>query len=108
MFKYSQDSEETIDKIVAHLNQNEMSKNHGRHFGKDICKSIGLKIVDLEEDQDFQDAVLSVHHAYLILLSNTDVIKIIENQNGKTVAQHQAQQIIPQIPIQIRQNETDQ
>lgn len=99
MFKDDLNSQEIIDKIVAYLNQNEMSKNHGRHIDKKICEDIGLKIVDLEEDQDFQDVVLSVHHAYLILLSNTDVSKIIENQNGKKFVHH-IQQVISQAPLQ--------
>jgi hypothetical protein len=108
MFKDSPDSEKTIDKIIAHLNQNEMSKNHGRHFDKDTCKSIGLKIVDIEEDQDFQDAVLSIHHVYLLLLSNTNIVKIIENQNEKAFIQQQSPQIVPQIPIQVQQNEVNE
>ena len=74
-----------IESVVNKLNENSDSKLHDRHFDKDLCKSFGLRIVDLEDDQDYQDAVLSVHHAYCISLSNTLCSKIIENHNGVAV-----------------------
>lgn len=77
-----------IDGIVKTLNEHTDSKSHGRHFNIDFCKSIGLKVVSMEDDNDLQDAILSVHHAYMLTLSSTDVVKIIENQNGKAVINH--------------------
>ena len=35
------------------------------------------------EDNEFQDKVLSLHHAYMITIDMTAAIKIIENQNKK-------------------------
>ena len=72
-------------KVVTALNQHDDSKLHGRHFTKDYCKDIGLKIVDLEENATFQDAVLTVHHAFMIMLANGPTIKIIENKNPNTI-----------------------
>jgi hypothetical protein len=40
-----------------------------------------LKVIDLEEDQELQEKVLSVHHACIHTLSSTGAFKIIENQN---------------------------
>jgi hypothetical protein len=48
----------------------------------DRCREIGLKIVALEDDQDLQEKVLSVHHACMLTLSATGAFKIIENQIG--------------------------
>ena len=42
----------------------------------------------MEEDNSLQDAILSVHHSYMITLTGTDVSKIIENQNGKAFISH--------------------
>lgn len=78
----------TVDNIVARLNEHDDSKTHGRHFNMDFCKSIGLKIQALEEDDELQDTVLSVHHAYMLTLGGTDSVKIIESQNGKAVISH--------------------
>lgn len=39
----------------------------------------------LEDDGELQDKILSLHHAYMITLDGTPAIKIIENQNKKSV-----------------------
>jgi len=83
MFKDDIKANEKVKKITAGLNQNAVSKNHGRHFDKEKCREFGLDIMDLEEDNKFQDAVLSLHHAYMVLLASSSVVKIIESQTGK-------------------------
>lgn len=83
MFKDDQYTD--VDSIVAQLNEHSNSKSHGRHYNIDFCKQIGLKIEAMEEDGELQDNILTVHHAYMLTLMNTDAVKIIENQNGKAV-----------------------
>ena len=73
-----------IDEIVAKLNDHDNSKIHGRHFNSDFCKAMGLKIEMMEEDDKLQDAILSLHHSYMISLDGTSAIKIIENQEQKS------------------------
>lgn len=59
-------------------------KNHNSH-GKPLCfeelKNKGLKVVALEEDQDFQDDVLSLFHAIMFSLNGRS--KLIENSIGR-------------------------
>lgn len=74
---------ETIERVCTSLNEHLDSKVHARHFDINFCRSIGLHIIDLEADQNFQDAVLSVHHAYIHTFSASPAVKIIENQQGK-------------------------
>lgn len=74
----------TINIIVSKLNEHNKSKVHGRHFNADFCKEIGLKIKMMEDDDDLQNAILSIHHAYMITFGGTNAIKIIENQNQKS------------------------
>lgn len=69
-----------ISKIVNKLNAN--NKSHSRHFTYEFCKNLGLKVSLLEENQELQEAVLSVHHAFIITLDATNATKIIENQCG--------------------------
>lgn len=58
-------------------------KSHGKHISRDEVRSnTDLKIVNLESDQAFQDAVLSAHHAACITMTKHDMVKIIENHNG--------------------------
>lgn len=70
----------TVAKILRILNSN--NKSHSRHFSALDCKNMGLKIIALEDDQDLQELVLSVHHATIITIDGTMVTKIIENQLG--------------------------
>ena len=72
-----------IKNICENLNEHDKSKNHGRHFDYQFCKDIGLKIVEMETDPKLQDAILSMHHAYMLTLSGTNATKVIESQNGK-------------------------
>ena len=84
MFDKNRDSEQ-IRSIVDKLNEHDKSKNHGRHLNIDFCKSIGLKIRAMEDEPKLQDLALSVHHAYMITLDGTPVVKIIENDAGKAM-----------------------
>lgn len=68
--------------IVDYLSNHALTKSHSRHIHADKLKSLGLVIEDLEADNDFQDIVLSIHHATIITFTNTNAVKIIENQNG--------------------------
>ena len=70
---------EKIENIAKKLNEHYDSKEHGRHLNIDFCKNIGLKIVELENDKELQDAVLSVHHICMITLNNTSACKIIQS-----------------------------
>lgn len=64
------------------------SYSHSRHISKASCKNVGLNILDLELNQDLQDAVLSLHHCYMILFDKFNVSKIVENQNGNMFIQN--------------------
>lgn len=69
-----------IDKIISHKD----TKSHSRHLPASKCKEIGLSIVDLEEDKQIQDLVLSIHHACMATLQTDRIVKLIENNVGKT------------------------
>lgn len=85
---YTKNEMDKVNNIVDSLNEHDISKTHGRHFNIDFCKSIGLIVNAMEEDNNLQDLILSVHHAYMITMSGTDVVKIIENQMGKAYISH--------------------
>lgn len=65
-------------KIVKVLNSN--NKSHARHFTYDDCNSMGLNVIPLEADQALQDAVLSIHHAFVLTIDGSKATKLIENQ----------------------------
>lgn len=58
------------------------SKSHSRHISLEQCKKIGLNIVDLENDDELQNLILSLHHAYMIFFDKSIAFKAVENQLG--------------------------
>lgn len=72
-----------IGDIVRLLTDQSLTKSHARHIPMPICKEVGLKVLDMEEDQDLHDTVMSIHHATALTIMNTDAVKMIENQDGR-------------------------
>jgi len=85
---------EKAEEIVNELIDHALTKSHSRHLSAQKCKSIGLNVTLLEDDREFQDKVLSVHHACIHTLSATPAFKLIENQNGVAYIKIARQMII--------------
>lgn len=84
----SRESKTKIGKIINVLNSN--NKSHSKHFTREDCEKMGLKIQSLEDDQNLQEAVLSVHHSFIITFDSSNATKIIENQLGACYITNQA------------------
>ncbi len=76
----------TVDTIIKALNNHQDTRSHARHIHADEAESMGLIVNRLEDDDELQDIVLSVHHAYMSTFWSTPTIKIIESDNGHTIA----------------------
>lgn len=70
------------DNIAGYLSNHANFKTHGKHINIEKAKEIGLKIEQLEDNQEFQDKVLSAFHATMHAFGSTNTAKIIANQNG--------------------------
>lgn len=57
--------------------------SHGRPVRRDEAREHGIEIENLEDDPELQDAVLSVHHAALISMSNLPIVKLIESNRDR-------------------------
>ena len=93
MFQGEDDADEKAKKVISEIGDHALTKSHSKHLSAKRCKEIGLKVIDLETDQDLQERVLSVHHACVHTLSSTPAYKLIENQNGVAFIQI-AQQVV--------------
>lgn len=80
------DVQKVKDVFLNHKN----SYSHSRHLSKKDCKDAGLNIVDLEANPELQDAVLSLHHCYMILFDKFPISKIVENNIGGRYMQNYA------------------
>jgi len=95
MFKDECETEHKIEDILNKLGDHALTKSHARHLSAEKCKDMGLKIIDLDSDQELQEAVLSVHHACIHTLSSTPAYKIIENHEGVAFIQITQRVIVP-------------
>lgn len=91
MFKDEPERDDKALKIVSELNNHEITKTHARHIPFEECQRIGLKVISLEtfqQEKDFQDIVLTVHHAFMHTFSGSSSVKIIENHEGRAMVMH--------------------
>lgn len=96
--KWSEElAERWLTGVNPHIDMNKVKKvfinhnhsySHSRHISKDDCLSAGLPITNLEDNQDLQDAVLSLHHCYMILIDMISIVKIVMNQEGRAFLQN--------------------
>ena len=95
MFANKRDSKKRARGLAKYLSNHRGFKTHSRHIDRDEAKKRGLVIENLEEDQKFQDLILSIYHATTLTLSLPNPVKIIENQLGKAFVK-QVQQVVVQ------------
>ena len=82
------DKDFLADSIVQELGDHSLTLSHSREISLDDLKKLKLKIVEIEEDPDLQDLILSVHYACIITLADSGAYKIIQNQNNQAIIQH--------------------
>lgn len=83
MFQGDSDAEKKAAKIVEKLGSHKTTKTHDRHISAEEAKKYGLKVTMLEKSQPLQDAVLSLHHCYMMTFSRIKVIKVFESSTGR-------------------------
>ncbi|MBI5522310.1 MAG: S49 family peptidase [Desulfarculus sp.] len=71
-----------VKNIIKKLTDYKLNRSHGKHIHLAECREMGLVVEQLEDDQVFQDLVLSVHHCFINTLMNSPAHKIIENHLG--------------------------
>jgi len=74
--------DEKVEAVRNLLGQQATSKSHNRHINPDKARSVGLNVVNLEDDNKLQDIVLTLHHSLMLTFSQTQAAKVIENHNG--------------------------
>lgn len=87
MFVNDPDCVTKVDNIIRFLGSHDETLSHSRHIHMKELKEKGLVIEEMEQDQELQDRILSVHHATIISITQTKSTKIIENNLGKAFIQ---------------------
>ncbi len=89
MFEGDPDAQVKANKIVEALSDTDQHKAHERHIPAAKCIEMGLRVKMLEEDNQLQDLVLTIHHCYMQTLMNSLAFKIIENHLGTAFVKNQ-------------------
>ena len=95
MFKGEADGPDRAKSIATWLANHAEFKMHGRHINREQLRARGLKILNLEDDKDQQDFILSIYHATTHSFTHTGAVKIIENHRGSAFIP-QVQQVLLQ------------
>lgn len=91
MLQRARNKDELARNIVRALSSAAVNKAHNKHLHFARLKSLGVKVESLEDDQDLQEAVLTVHHSYIHTMTNTPCLKIVENQDGRALVRNMVQ-----------------
>ncbi len=84
MFFNDAQADEKIKAILDHIGSHSKTKQHDRHISIEEATKNGLKIIPLENDQELQDIILSIHHAFMCTFAKaTKAVKIVENHIGQ-------------------------
>ena len=86
MFSGEGDAGARARKIASYFADYDAFLSHARPIDLEQAGELGLRVTELESDEDLQDAVLSVHHATMHTFASTPSVKIIENNRGRTWA----------------------
>lgn len=84
MFNGDPDGRSKAERIIEFLANHSLLKSHSAPVGREKLKELGVKVIDLEDDQKLQDLVLSVYHATRITFQLTPAHKIIESSGGSS------------------------
>lgn len=98
MFRGEANAAERADKVAGWLSNHANFKMHGRYLNRDTLRAQGLRILNLEDDQDQQDFVLSLFHATTHTFTQSGAMKIIENHLGAAFINQVQQIMVEQIP----------
>lgn len=97
LLKDHQDPTGAAASVAEWLSDHKVHLSHSRSITRDELIDRGVPVSPLEEDQQLQDAVLTVHHLTQLTLGNSAVVKIVENNLGRAYVE-QAQPIMMQPP----------
>ena len=82
---------EKAERIAAYFNAENVTEHgqihvHGQRIGAEKIQQLGIKLKLLEDDQQLQEAVLTVYHLVTLMFETRNFVKLIATDSGKTWA----------------------
>lgn len=82
MFRNSPNPTTQAKNVVRYLADHNKTATHARHISAEAARSHGLIVEELENDDELQDLVLSIHHACTQTMAWGNVFKMVANGAG--------------------------
>ena len=82
MFRARHDSAALAMRVAAHFG-GPAHGSHGRRIGREEARQQDLDVVDLEDNQDLQEAVLTLYHLATIAFEQGPALKTVVSSNGR-------------------------
>jgi hypothetical protein len=95
MFHDSASGSDLARKAAEFFADDQIHVAHARGIRREQLEDLSLTIEHLEASDELQDAVLSVHHAYMHTFALTPATKITENHLGRAMVRQQQMQQMP-------------
>jgi hypothetical protein len=83
MFKGLADPTTVAAATAAHFNDASKHMSHGRRIDRDEARANNVVVVDLEDDQPLQEAVLTAYHILTILFEHGPATKIMTSHHNR-------------------------
>lgn len=88
MFSTRENANVDASRVARYFNATDNHKQHSRRIDRDEARGQGLEVHDLESDQAFQDAVLTLYHLTTIMFETSMATKIWINHHGRAWLKH--------------------
>lgn len=85
MFESDRSRKSKSSTIAKTLSDHGANSLHSRHISMQEAQAMGLNIKELETDQELQDCVLTIHHAFCHTFAQAPAVKIVENHMGSAL-----------------------
>lgn len=82
MLKGDPKANEKAAKILDDLGDSPIFKSSNRHISLKYAQKLGINVLDLNDMNELQENLFSLHYLYIQTFANTTAFKIVENQKG--------------------------
>lgn len=84
MFSNKPDPAQAGRAAAHHFNDASTHKSHGRRIGRDEARAQDIVVEELEDNQDLQEAVLTLYHLMTLVFEQTPAAKLVWTDAGRS------------------------
>ncbi len=97
MFCEREDPAAEASAVATHFGGNQHG-SHGRRIDRNEAKQQSLEVIDLEDDQELQEEVLTLYHLSTIAFEMGPAVKSVISSNGRLWIKNMQMEVVVQAP----------